>query len=134
MEAASVAEEVPGACEGGWFSIEFISDLVDPGGEGMFLLVLVLVGAEHVPLLLHALGLAGLLDALPEVVEEVVRKHEFIHLLLGLAGVVLVVDTVELEPLRFVHAAARAGEGYGEGGLSPDRRKLLELHITSLSS
>lgn len=134
LEAASVAEEVPRASEGGRLLIEFISNFIDPWWKSINFLLLLVVTAHQVLLLLDAFGFAGFLDALPEVVEQVMWKHELIYLLLGLAGIVFVVNTVELKPFGFVHWAAGRGEGNGDWWLSPYRRKFLELHITSLLS
>ena len=75
------------------------------------MLVLLVVAPEEVLLLLDAFGFAGFLYAFAEVVEEIVGEHELIDLLFGLTGVVLVVDTVELEALRLVHRRICCGEG-----------------------
>lgn len=78
---------------------------------------------------LPALGLAGLFDTLPEVIQQIMWKHELIHLFLGLARIILVVYTVVLEPFGFVNGSVGVGEGNRCGGVCPNRRKLLKLHI-----
>lgn len=80
-------------------------------------------------LLLPALRLASLFDTLPEVIQQIMREHELINLLLRLAWIILVVDTVVFETFGFVHGGVGVGEGDGCGGVCPNRRKLLKLHI-----
>lgn len=52
---------------------------------------------------LPALRLASLFDTLPEVIQQIMREHELINLLLRLAWVILVVYTVVLEAFGLVH-------------------------------
>lgn len=52
---------------------------------------------------LPALRLTRLFDTLPEVIQQVMWKHELIHLLLRFAWIVLVVYAVVLESFGFVH-------------------------------
>lgn len=65
-------------------------------------------------------ALSGLLDFFPEFVQDHLRPGQWALLLFDLERVVLVVDGVELEPLRFLEGCRAVDEGQRARGSRPD--------------